>query len=102
MGQQSVNKTVIDETFSGLLDPKEIHEMGREDIISDRPGAILLSAVSSFGAEGFKAIAKEREDKRHAADAADKPQTKSDLTDFGLGNKAGHNELDNKLGISDE
>lgn len=103
MGQQSVNKEIIDETFSGLLDPKEVHEMGRDDIGSDkRPGAILLSAVRSFGREGFQNIAKEREDQRNAVEADASVQTKSELANFGLRSADGTDAPEHNISKSED
>jgi hypothetical protein len=61
---------VIDETFAGLSRPSQTFEMGRPDIVEDRPGAVLVAEVRAFEAEGgFVRIADER-DARRAADQA--------------------------------
>lgn len=84
---KAVNNEMIDETFVGLLEPKEIHELGREDITSDRPGESLLKIVRDFGHEGFKNIVENRAKEREAAIAADTTEKDKKLADFGLNSK---------------
>jgi len=83
MGKASNNR-IIDETFIGLLDPKEVHELGREDITSDRPGQSLLQIVQEFGRKGFDQITEERAAQRAALESADVSQKGKKLADFGL------------------
>lgn len=63
---------VIDETFAGLSRPAQTFEMGRPDIIEDRPGSVLVAEVRAFEADGgFARIAEERDSRRAADEAAD-------------------------------
>lgn len=82
MGQK-VNAQIIDETFSGLLEPSAIHEVGGEGIV-DRPGQILLDAVNSFGREGFRQLVKDRETERAAAEALEKAPDRTHIVDLNL------------------
>lgn len=84
---KAVNNMMIDEAFAGLLDPKQIHELGREDITSDRPGESLLKIVQEFGHEGFKNIVEKRAKERDAAIAAETTEKDKKLADFGLNSK---------------
>jgi hypothetical protein len=63
---------VIDETFAGLSRPSQTFEMGRPDIVEDRPGAVLVAEVRAFEAEGgFGRIAEDRDARRLADEALD-------------------------------
>jgi D-lyxose ketol-isomerase len=56
MGNAQVNTaiedSVIDETFKGVVSPAEIHRLGREEIVENRPGDVLVDAVKAFSAKG--------------------------------------------------
>lgn len=43
---------IIDETFKGLSSPSATFDMGRKDITTDRPGAVLIDAVKNHTAAG--------------------------------------------------
>lgn len=63
---------VIDETFAGLARPSQTFELGRPDIVEDRPGAALVAEVRAFEADaGFARLAAYRDAKRAAEEAAD-------------------------------
>jgi hypothetical protein len=63
---------VIDETFAGLSRPSQTFEMGRPDIVDDRPGAVLVAEVRAFEAEGgFERISEDRDARRLADEALD-------------------------------
>ena len=47
-----IEDSVIDETFKGVVSPSEIHRLGREDIVENRPGDVLIDAVKAFSAKG--------------------------------------------------
>lgn len=47
-----IEDSIIDETFRGLVNPSETHRLGREDIVANRPGDVLVDAVSKFSAKG--------------------------------------------------
>ena len=92
MGQPAVNEAnVIDETFVGLATPSEVHSMGRPDILSGRPGEMLVEEVQRFEAEGgFKEIARIRNEERLRGEASDtSPAARRDLPDFGIRLPAG-------------
>lgn len=100
MGKTAVNSNVIDESFAGLLDPKEVHELGREDITSGRPGESLLQIVQEFGPAGFKKIAEDRARERESQVAADVKENGKKLADFGINTKA--DGPSNDLSANDE
>lgn len=56
MGNAQVNTaiedSIIDETFKGVVSPSEIHRLGREDIVENRPGDVLVDAVKAFSSKG--------------------------------------------------
>lgn len=63
---------VIDDTFAGLSRPSQTFEMGRPDIVEDRPGAVLVAEVRAFEAEsGFEKLADQRDARRKAEEAID-------------------------------
>lgn len=65
-------REVIDETFAGLVTPRETFEMGRPDMVEGRPGAALIDVVQKFEAEGgFQQIAADREKARTEDETAD-------------------------------
>lgn len=87
MGKTAVNHDIIDESFAGLLNPKEVHELGREDISSGRPGESLLQIVQEFGQSGFDKIVADRAKERETLAASDVKENGKKLADFGLGSK---------------
>ncbi|WP_315922801.1 hypothetical protein [Mesorhizobium sp. SP-1A] len=97
---KALNNHIIDESFAGLMDPKEVHELGREDITSGRPGQSLLQIVQEFGHEGFKQIVETRARERAALAASDAPEAGKKLADFGLNSKSDGPAKD--MAISDE
>lgn len=79
------NKEIIDETFSGLVSPTEIHAVGRPDIEADRPGNVLVDEVRKFSSEGgFKRIAEERNARRVELEESDRNTPKKEVSNFGL------------------
>lgn len=48
----TMEDSVIDETFKNVANPVEIHRLGREDIVENRPGDVLVDAVKAFSAKG--------------------------------------------------
>ncbi|MDW9478813.1 hypothetical protein GOB57_08870 [Sinorhizobium meliloti] len=48
----TIEDSVIDETFKKVATPTEIHRLGREDIVQNRPGDVLVDAVRAFSAKG--------------------------------------------------
>lgn len=51
-GNNAVESAVIDETFRNVVDPVVIHRMGREDIVENRPGDVLVEEVKAHAARG--------------------------------------------------
>nr|WP_250807935.1 hypothetical protein [Neorhizobium tomejilense] len=49
---ETIEDSVIDETFRGVSAPQEIHRLGREDLTENRPGDVLVDAVKRFAAKG--------------------------------------------------
>lgn len=83
MGKTS-NNEIIDETFVGLLEPKEVHELGREDITEGRPGQSLLQIVQDFGKKGFDGLVEKRARERELLEKSDVKHKNKQLADFGL------------------
>jgi hypothetical protein len=56
MGKPQVDTTIedsiIDESFKNVVSPTEVHRLGREDITENRPGDVLIDAVTKFAAKG--------------------------------------------------
>lgn len=50
--ETTIEDSVIDETFKNVVSPTEIHRLGREDIVENRPGDVLVDAVTRFAAKG--------------------------------------------------
>lgn len=50
--ETAIEDSVIDETFRNVVSPIEVHRLGREDITENRPGDVLVQAVTSFAAKG--------------------------------------------------
>lgn len=48
----TVEDLVIDETFRNLVDPADVHRMGRPDLGTGRPGDVLVEEVRSFASKG--------------------------------------------------
>jgi len=72
MGERAIdNIGVIDDTFAGLLNPRDRIDLGRPDL-KERPGDTLVEAVRTFEREGgFKALQKMRDERRREAEAPD-------------------------------
>ncbi|NTF17494.1 hypothetical protein G6L37_03710 [Agrobacterium rubi] len=65
-------RAVIDETFAGLVSPKQTFEMGRPELTENRPGTALVEEVRDFDAKGgFRQIAEDRETVRANDEKAD-------------------------------
>ena len=52
MDDAAIEDSVIDDTFRNVANPLEIHRLGREDIVDNRPGDVLVDAVKRFSAKG--------------------------------------------------
>ncbi len=52
MEDTAIEESLIDDSFRDLVSPVAIHRMGREDIVENRPGDVLVEAVSRFAAKG--------------------------------------------------
>ncbi|MBY3151036.1 hypothetical protein HFO56_01160 [Rhizobium laguerreae] len=48
----TIEDSIIDETFKNVVSPTEIHRLGREDIVENRPGDVLIDAVTKFASKG--------------------------------------------------
>jgi len=82
------NAGMIDETFTGLSHPRQRFDMGRPDLLEERPGDTLVEAVRQFEREGgFQALAEERNIKRREAQAPDVRKSQADLIDVSLPNR---------------
>jgi hypothetical protein len=57
----AIEEIVIDESFKNVASPVEIHRLGREDIVENRPGDVLVNAVKEFSAKGGFVRAEEAE-----------------------------------------
>lgn len=49
---EAIDDAIIDDSFKNVANPVEIHRLGREDIVNNRPGDVLVGAVVDFAANG--------------------------------------------------
>ena len=79
-------REVIDETFAGLVTPRETFEMGRPDMVEGRPGAALVDVVRKFADDGgFQRIADDREKARMEDETADAAVARKPIRHADLG-----------------